>query len=177
MSNDGTEQPPGAGVNAQADGFTISVEYPHPFAELAVQLCRDASRYICILSPHLDHAAFDNAELADALSALARSSRQTQVRILIGDAKALVGRGHRLLQLARRMPSSICIQKLSEHPDWSGETIVIKDRNGVLYKPGGSAHDGFYEPNSGASTQKHLELFNELWRHSAADTDLRSLTL
>ena len=177
MSNDGPRQEPGRQADEHVDGFVTGVEYPHPFDELAVRLCRDASRYICILSPHLDHAAFDNAELADALSALARSSRQTQVRILISDARALVGRGHRLLQLARRIPSSVCIQKLSEHPDWNGETIVIRDRNGVLYKPGGNAHDGFYEPNSGASTQKHLELFDELWRHSATDTDLRSLSV
>ena len=159
------------------DGFKNGVEYPHPFDTLAVALCSTAARNVCILSPGLDHDAFDNAELVTALSALARSSRQTQIRILISDSRALVGRGHRLLQLARRIPSSLRIQKLAEHPDWNGETVVIRDRDGVLYKPGGSDHEGFYEPDSRASTQKHLELFEELWRHSAQDVELRSLSL
>jgi hypothetical protein len=177
MSN---EEPNKASSNSSGDDtakFTAGVAYPHPFDSLAVELCRTASRYICILSPRLDHAAFDNTELAQALSALARSSRQTQVRILLSDSRGLVGRGHSLLQLARRIPTSMQIQKLAEHPDWSGETIVIRDRDGVLYKPGGSDHEGFYEPGSRASAQKHLELFDELWRHSAQDIELRSLSL
>jgi hypothetical protein len=155
--------------------FITSIEYPKPFDEYAVSLCQSASRYICILSPQLDSAAFDNNELADALSALARRSRQTQIRILISDSRALVGRGHKLLQLARRLPSTVHIRKLAEHPDWNNETVVIRDRDGVLYKPGGSDHEAFYEPNSRASTLQHLELFDELWRFSVEDDELRSL--
>ena len=121
--------------------FVQGVAYPHPFDEMAVALCRSASRYICILSPYLDHAVFDNEELASALSALARSTRQTEVRILIADSRAVVGRGHRLLQLCRRLPSAIQIRRLQEHPDWNGQTVVIRDRDGVLYKPIGSDHE------------------------------------
>jgi hypothetical protein len=159
------------------DEFLAGVEYPHPFDELAVSLCRSAARSLAILSPTLDHAAFDNRALAEAISALARSSRQTEVRILISDSRPLVTRGHRLLQLARRIPSSLRIQKLTDHPDWSGQTVVIRDRDGVLFKPGDSSHEGFYEPDSRASTQKHLELFEELWRYSVQDTELRALSL
>ena len=55
--------------------------------------------------------------------------------------------------------------------------VVIRDHDGVLYKPAGSDHDGFYEPDSRASTRKHLELFEELWRYSVQDTELRTLSL
>jgi len=153
------------------------VAYPHPFADYAIALCDEASRHICILSPQLDHAAFDNSELVDALTALARRSRQAQVRILINDARALVTRGHRLLQLARRLPSTVHIRKLEAHPNWNNETAVIKDRDGVLYKPGGSDHDAFYEPESRATTLRHLEQFEELWRYSVEDAELRAVYL
>ena len=161
--------------NNENDANVTGIEYPRPFDAFAVKLCQSASRYICILSPQLDYAAFDNSELVDALSALARRSRQTQVRILINDSRALVGRTHQLLQLARRLPSTVFIRKLAEHPNWNNETLVIRDRDGVLYKPGGSDHDAFYEPDSRASTQKHLELFEELWRFGVEDEELRSL--
>jgi len=157
--------------------FISGIAYPQPFAAYAVALCANASRYICILSPKLDHAAFDHSELVDALSALARRSRQTQVRILISDSRPVVGYGHRLLQLARRLPSTVHIRKLQEHPNWNNETLVIRDRDGVLYKPGGSDHDAFYEPDSRASAQQYLERFDELWRVSEEDAELRSLTL
>ena len=160
-----------------ADGFTTAINYPTPFNRYAVRLCQTASRYLNILSPALDHAVFDHEALADAIGALVRRSQQTQVRILVSDSRAVVVRGHRLLTLARRLPSKVQLQKLAEHPDWNNETIVIRDRNGVLYKPGGSDHDAFYEPDSRASTQRHLDRFNELWRLSAKDAELRSLTL
>jgi len=160
-----------------SNDFLTGVEYPHPFAELAVELCSSADREICILSPALDHEAFDNSELVEAIGVLIRSSRQTRVRILIADSRPLVARGHRLLLLARRLPSSVKMQKLAEHPQWKRETIVIRDRDGVLFKPGDSDHEGFYEPSSRASTKRHLELFEELWRHSAQDVELRSLSI
>jgi hypothetical protein len=157
--------------------FLTGVEYPHPFDDLVVELCGSAAREICILSPNLDHQVFDNAELVEAIGILIRSSRQTRVRILVSDSRALVTRGHRLLLLARRLPSLVQIQKQVGHPQWKGETIVICDHDGVLYKSGDSDHDGFFEPSSRASTQRHLELFEELWRHSAQDVELRSLSL
>lgn len=159
------------------DDFVTGVEYPEPFHAYALALCETASRYIYIMSPELDHRAFDHDDLVTALSAVARSSRQTEVRILISDSRKIVANGHRLLQLARRLPSTVHLQKLAQHPDWNGETIVIRDRNGVLYKPGGSDHQGFYEPDSRSSTLRHIELFEELWRYSIKDTELRTLHL
>lgn len=153
------------------------VQYPHPFDELLVELCGSASREICILSPRLDHEVFDNPALVTALSALVRSSRQTQVRILVSDSRALVARGHRLLLLARRLPSAVHIHQLVHHPDWRGQTVVIRDHSGVLFKPGDSDHDGFYEPDSRASTQQHREMFEGLWQLSGQDIELRALSL
>ena len=115
--------------------------------------------------------------MSEALAALARRGRESLVRILVSDARPIVQRGHRLLQLARRLPSSVKLQRLAEHPDWKGETIVIRDRDGVLYKPGDANHEGFYEPDSRASAQKHVDLFEELWRHSTQDVEFRSFSL
>ena len=157
--------------------FVAGVDYPRPFDDLTVQLCASALREVCLLSPQLDHAVFDRSELADSLSALIRGSRQSSVRILVADSRHLVQRGHRLLSLARRLPSSVRIRKLTEHPQWNNETMVIRDRDGLLYKPGDSDHNGFYEPSSRASARRRLELFEELWRCGEEDVELRSLSI
>ena len=158
-------------------GFITGVTYPSPFDDLAVELVDSASRHIDILSPRLDHAVFDRRELSEALSSLARRGRESRIRLLVKNARPIVQRGHRLLQLARRLPSSVKLHRLAEHPDWNGETIVIRDRDGVLYKPGDADHEGFYEPNSRASTQHHADLFEDLWRHSVEDTEFRAFSL
>ncbi|MEP4147923.1 MAG: hypothetical protein ABJL54_11910 [Halioglobus sp.] len=157
--------------------FPQGVDYPRPFDELAVELCRSASRYVSILSPRLDHAVFDQDELSSALSALARGTRQSEVRILVTDSRGLIGRGHRLLALARRIPSLVQIRKLEDHPDWNGQTVIIRDRDGVLYKSGSADREGFYEPDSRVAAEKQLELFNELWRYSVQDPELRNLSV
>ena len=149
--------------------------YPHPFDELAVELCTEARRYIRILSPDLDHEVFDSEALSNAISALARRSRYTEVRILVQNTRAIVQRGHRLLELARRIPSLVHIQVLSEHPEVSNDTMVIRDMDGLLFKPGDSEQQGIYEADSKAITAAYVEKFDDLWELSVPDVELRRL--
>jgi hypothetical protein len=151
--------------------------YPNPFDELAVELCREARRTIRILSPDLDHQVFDSEALCDKISALARRSRYSDVRILVKDTRAIVQRGHRLLELSRRIPSLVHIQVLAEHPEMNDDTMVIRDMDGLLFKPGDSEHQEIVETDSKARTQSYIERFDELWERSAPDSQLRRLGL
>lgn len=153
------------------------MQYPSPFNEHALALTSSARRHLYILSPTLDYRVFDSSELATALTTLARDSRQSEIHILIADPRPLVQRGHRLLALARRLPSKLHLRVLAEHPQWRGETLVIRDHDGVLYHPGEGARAGFCEADSRASTRAYLELFRELWRQGREDSELRSLQL
>lgn len=159
------------------DSFEGGVTYPQPFADYAVALAHSARRSLCLLSPALDHRVFDRQPLVDALSALARDSRQSEVRILVSDWRPMVQRGHRLLTLARRLPSSVRLQQLTEHPDWKGETLLIRDRSGLLWQPGDGDKRGIWQPDSAAQVRPYLDLFEELWRHSAPHVEFRSTPL
>lgn len=159
------------------DDAARSISYPSPFDQVVVALAESAARYIYILSPHLDHEVFDQPELVRALSELARRSRQTEIHILINDTRGVVGRGHSLLALARRIPSIVQIRKIEHHPQCNGQTLVIRDRDGLLYKPADSLKDAFYQLDSRAETQPYIELFQELWRYSREDPELRSMSL
>ena len=153
------------------------ISYPHPFDELAVELCDSARRYIRVLSPHLDRDVFDKPEFCDALGKLARRSRYSEIRILVNESRPLVEHGHRLLNLARRIPNLVKIQKLSDHPELNDDTMVIRDADGLLFKAAGSEHQGFYEPDSRVVVERYVERFDELWRYSAPDTNLRQLQI
>ena len=159
------------------DSYANGVGYPTPFDELAVRLCDSARRHICILSPRLDHRVFDQADLVYALSGLARRGPQSEIRILVANPEPIIQRGHRLLELARRLPSVLQLHKLAEHPSWRGETLVLRDNDGALVKPLETDQQAFYEPDSRARCSQYSELFNELWRRSSPDINFRSWPL
>jgi hypothetical protein len=151
--------------------------YPSPFDELAIELCNQARRTIRILSPDLDHQVFNSEGLYDSISALARRSRYSDVRILVKDTRAIVQRGHRLLELSRRIPSLVHIQVLAENPEMNDDTMVIRDMDGLLFKPGDSEHQGIVEPDSKARTKSYIDRFDGLWERSAPDSQLIRLGL
>jgi predicted GNAT family N-acyltransferase len=158
-----------------AKQFISGVHYPEPFATLAIELAATANRQLRIYSPKLDHAVFDRQAMADAIAALARNSRYSDVRILVCDSEPMVKQGHRLLNLSRRLPSSVHIQTLSEHPNLPDYSFVIRDTNGTIYKPTDNDREGFYEPDSRASAKRFIEQFDELWSRSKPDPELRIL--
>jgi hypothetical protein len=152
------------------------ISYPEEFAQCCVALAEAAQRKIRIYNPTLDHAAFDSHELVAALAGLARRSRACEIRILISDSRAMVNRGHRLLNLSRRLPSSIKIQKLSEHPELPTDTFMLSDSIGAVYKPL-DAEQGFYEPEHRALATSYAERFDALWNRSQVDNELRELRI
>ncbi len=154
-----------------------AVDYPAPFANCVVELAESAHRYLYILSPQLDARVFDSEDLASALLALTQRGRDTEIRMLVADSRPLVERGHRLLQLARGLPSKISLKVLAEHPQWKGETLVVRDRDGLLLSSGEDGRTGLYCPDSRADTLPRIEWFNELWCHSQHSPELRSLQL
>lgn len=164
-------------MKLQLQAQTSAVAYPEPFASLCVDMVEQAHRTIRIFSPQLDHEVFDRPALVSALASVARRSRYSEVRILISDSRSIVNRGHRLLDLARRLPSSIAIQKLTAHPELPSDSFVLCDDFGTLFKPNDSDRDGFYDPDNRTRAKPYIEKFDELWLKSRPDSELRVLRL
>ena len=151
--------------------------YPQPFAQLAVELAASARRELRIFSPELDREVFGNPDLVSAIAALARKNRLSLLRILVTDTRSIVKRGHRLLELARRLPSSIAIQVISDYPGLATDTFLIRDLDGMLFKPADTDNKGFYEPDSRPDARAFITHFDELWLRSRPDPELRALQL
>lgn len=165
-------------VDYRGTGHPVTaVAYPEPFTTLALELALTARRSLCIYSEQLDREVFDSPELASAITALARRSRYSDVRILINDPRPMIKQGHRLLELARRLSSTIHIRVIEEHPELPAATYILRDNDGVVYKPDERRQRGFYEPDSRASARRHIEKFDDLWRWGKVDSELRILRL
>lgn len=153
------------------------ITYPQPFAQLVIAQARLARRELAILSPTLDHRIFHDRELSAALGTLMRGGRRNRLRILVGDPRPLVQRGHSLLQLARRLPSRVELRSLREHPDWDGDTAILRDRDSLLALPSQDTKLGFYRPGDRGRCESALLRYETLWNASRVDPELRALSL
>jgi predicted GNAT family N-acyltransferase len=151
------------------------VYQPEPFATLFLSLARSARRQLAILSPSLDPSQFEPPGVTEALTALCRQTREAEVRILVADGRALTARGSGLLALARRLPSKLFLRELPEHPQWPGDSCVLRDRDGLLALPADPLSGGSYHPDDRPRVAQELDRFDTLWRQGQETAELRAL--
>ncbi|MCR9258246.1 MAG: GNAT family N-acetyltransferase [Pseudomonadaceae bacterium] len=145
--------------------------------EALSRIIESARRRLLILSPYLDHELFDQEHIAQAVSALARSAPRVEIEILIYNSQLIVERGHRLLELARRLDQKITIRLLAETPTAASSSFVCADLDAYWLLPSFEKHQGIADLNNPVTTRRLSETFAEAWRKSREDPDLRLLRI
>lgn len=171
--------PPGdRGPAGEADSRRLRTISGETACRQALLECVQRARtQLDILSPALDHALFDQEALAAAVSALARSSERARIRILVEDVSAIVSRGHRLLELARRLDSRIEIRRADRSRDDDEDSFVTHDGVGYLRLPDYRHHQALVAERDPVAAQRLNERFQALWQRSSRDPELRTLRL
>lgn len=142
---------------------------------LAAAMATQAQRSIDILTPDLESAVYDDRAFLDAVTRLSTRSRFSLVRVLVCDSTAAVKRGHRLIELARRVSSSILLHNPDrEHQDLR-EGFLVVDGRAYLYKNLAERYKGEANFQGPLRARELTKTFNELWDISAPDVQLRRL--
>lgn len=155
-------------------GGNFSVDNLH---STALQMISQTTKNLRILSYDLSPAVFDNKEMIDALSRLARSSRYSDIRILVLNPQLLVKRDHGLLALQRRLSSSIKIRTLKHGSYDISDNLILGDTSGIInqsIKEPEKIHANF---NIKPVVTSQLSYFDDLWHRSIEDPDLRQLDI
>jgi len=134
-------------------------------------------RHLAIKSPLLDHALFDQDVVTEAISRFARRTPAADVRILIEDSSLIVSRGHRLVELARRLDSRISIRTVNDGVPAGEDSFVTWDGTGIFLLPDFRAYDAISDPYDPVHAKRLGEAFDYLWTRSAPDPELRTLAL
>jgi predicted GNAT family N-acyltransferase len=142
-----------------------------------LRVIRAARRRVLILSPILEEELFDGEELTNALSELARSGRRAEVRILIFDSKLIVQRGHRIVELARRLDEKIKIRLVEQTYDTKTSTFVSADLDAYWMLPNHEVYEGISDLADPVTTKRLNETFETLWEKSREDPELRILNI
>jgi hypothetical protein len=145
--------------------------------ETALDMIGQGRLTLHILSPSLEAEVFDNQAMHDAVSRLARHNSQSRVQILVFDTGSMIRDGHRLVELARRLGSSIEIRKVAEqHQDYDQAFLVV-DACGVIRQQPRDDREAQVNYSARHTARQLLKDFQEMWNHAQRDTALLRLGL
>lgn len=137
----------------------------------------EAIRNVRIHSQFLDHTFFDNLRIVEDLSRFVRRGPPVKLKILLHSSQHVVSRGHRLLELARRLDSKIEIRCVSPEYAHDEHTCVLWDVRGYWLLPDYREYEALANLYDPVRTHNLWERFSYLWSHSSADQELRLLRL
>jgi predicted GNAT family N-acyltransferase len=177
------ETPPAPVIRAEVPEEPLPPQQLEPFDGEAASLnalltaLRQPGRTLRLYSQLLDPVLFDREEVADAISEFARRGPPVSVQILIHSSSLIVARGHRLLELARRLDSKIEIRRVpTEHAD-DEHTFVGWDERGYWLMPDHQEYQSYLTLYDPVRAAKLAERFGYLWERSAPDPELRVLRI
>lgn len=141
-----------------------------------VSMASQATRRICIFSQDFDALILDREEVADAFSRLIREhGRVAQVQILVQRPETAIRQGHRLVELARRLPTFIHIHRPADQHRNVADAFITFDNSGYLSRELGDRPEGSGCYADSLRTVELVRKFDELWAMSAEEPEFRRL--
>jgi predicted GNAT family N-acyltransferase len=147
------------------------------FQQVILAMCQQARQSIRIWSPMLDHKLFHHDELRESLSRLARRNRYTSIEILLYDSHRVVTNTHALLEISRKLPSSIKMKLV--HPELRklNHEFVLVDGDGVIYRNDYENYEGYAKFRDVTDNQRLGRQFKSGWESGVHDPNLRQLKI
>ena len=130
-----------------------------------------------IISRDLDPVLYDQEIFLDLLSRLCLRNRQARIRFLVRDPSTPVKKGHRLIELARKLSSSIELRQPHQDYQHFNEACLIADQCGLVHRSLADRFEGtanFYAP---VAARRKLDFFTEVWERSESHPEFRRLYL
>lgn len=145
--------------------------------QVALALASQARQSLDVFTHDLDAALYDTDPFVEAVTALATASRHSRVRMLTRDTERPVKYGHRLIELSRRLPSSIEIRQCHEEYHSTTEAFLVADVDGILHRKHAARYEAMANFHAPKQARMLLQGFDEIWEKSIVPTELRRLHL
>lgn len=171
------EKPRPTPMILDSDGDSWLFDQGTDHIALLDSLAGQARQRMWLYDQHLHHEIYGRRRFEHLVSGLARRHRQSEVRLLIHDDKPLVKRRHRLVELMRRLPSSIELRLVNEDYPLRENPFVLIDRCGLLYQNDFSLPSGFANFADGGRVKMLGEEFQRMWDVARPSIELRELPL
>lgn len=145
------------------------------FTALVRAMLASARREVFIHSPTLLHGWASDESVLETLANLARAHRSTSVKILVWEVPTLLKNNAPLLELSRKLSSSIQIKEVdSTRRNFPGEFIVV-DQMGLVVQQDPHQPLGWVNPKAIARAREKERLFQSMWSHGLHNPNLRQM--
>lgn len=141
------------------------------------KLATSAVLDINIISRSLDHQIFDRSDIVEAFSQFIRKNRNTTLKIILFDSTDVVKDGHRLINLANRVPSKISIRQLPKVVSTYNESLITADGKGSLHNPQSDRYEGSVDFNNHIRCGELNKVFMNYWHQCDISPDLRRVSI
>ena len=147
------------------------------FQNIIIEMARQARQTIKIYSPLLSHNLFDQQELMATCSRLARRNKYTKIEILIFDPHRIIKNGHALLNISRKLPSSIGIRVVDPEMRQQYHEYMLVDGYGVVYRQDDDKFEGTACFSNITECNRLDRQFTACWESGLIDPNLRQLRI
>jgi hypothetical protein len=142
--------------------------------DLSLALARQAKRSLTIFSYDLEPSLYNSPSFYEAARDVIGSDPNALIRILVFDISRTINKGHRLLDLSRRLSSRVQIRKL---PKKYHHAFLIADDIGVLDRRRAERYEATANFNSPGWANNLLHFFNGMWDQSSRTSEVHSLNI
>lgn len=156
---------------------TLLLESPADFRCAINRMAQQAVRSIKIFTQELDHEFYDQAEFIQIASSVCRQRSGCTLSVLLKNADRCVRLGHRLVELQKRLPSSIEVRGIPEEYEQLNDEFLLVDDIGMVKRFALGNMRGHCEFRSVPDAIKNARLFNEIWERSEPCQEFRRLSL
>ncbi|NGY06339.1 hypothetical protein [Solimonas terrae] len=160
-----------------ASGAVTIISGRQAWRDAAVELVGHAQLQLRVLSQELDRRIWSDPDLVEQLQTFALRSQRSELRILVNRPALAAQHGHRLVELARRLPSRIAIRELNEEHRGLTEEFSVADEQALLYKGRHDDLDAQWSAHAPLDARRLRRRFDQLWDESPPARELAILGL
>ena len=130
-----------------------------------------------IFSRDLDPFLYEREAFLQLLNDLCTRNRKARIRFLVQDPATAAKRSQRLVELSRRLSSSIEIRQ--PHSDYRhfNEAFLIADECGLIHRSLADRFEGTANFHTPVAARRKLDFFSEVWERSESHPEFRRLYL
>ena len=146
--------------------------------DTAKTLILGAVQRVYLATQKLEGEIYNDAEIYDHLTGIARDNRKADIRIIAHDTRVAANQGHYLIHLAQMLPTFAQIRVTVNPPERQfRESWLIVDDGAYMRLRNPERYEGCYELDNKLECKSYLDSFIDMWEACDQDQNTRRLSL
>jgi hypothetical protein len=142
--------------------------------DIALRIMQQTEWHIDIFTRYFDPRIFGTEDFGEAIEQLALNNYRCRIRILLQEPKLTATRGHRVLEIGRRLSSYFQFRQTDEIHRTLSHAFLIADETAYMYQAHADALKSEVNFCDGVQARQLTEQFETLWNAGESSPWLRA---